>query len=249
MFVHLFGSLVVLSLLAATLVMGCADVSARRTYSMSVSESSGTLLADVQICEVGPNNCEETDQLGRATISVPANREVAFTLEKSGYGPILLPDVSDERFGNDATGSGIGIWRLHSDEELETIASRLGIQYPWEGGIVALAVAVPEPSPGVIFRALGSPGDAVGESFYYDAETEEYRLDLDQTTGVVGPHLLPLALGGFTEVSPGEHEFEFAGTGSGCSAPSWGWPVRDRPNAVRLPVLAGYMTYASMACE
>ena len=247
---RLLGSLVVFSLLAAALVGACADVEERRTYSMDVTESDGMLSAGVRICELGnTTNCTETDLFGRATISVPANREVAFTLEKTGYGSLLLPDVSDDRFGNDATGSGIGIWRLHSDEELEAIASRLGIQYPWEGGIVALAVAIPEPSPGVVFRALGSTGDAVGESFYFDSETEEYRRDLDETTSVVGPHLLPLALGGFTEVSPGEHEFEFAGTGAGCSAPSWGWPARDRSNAVRLPVLVGYTTYASMACE
>lgn len=238
------------SLLAMTLVIACAEVTERRTYTMDISESGGGLSAGVQICELGdPDNCTETDLFGYATISVPPNREVAFTLEKSGYGPMLVPDVSDERFGGIANGTGVLPFRLHSDEELEAIASRLGIQYPWEGGVVALRVAKPRSFPGVMFRPLGSTADAVGESFYYNETTKEYQRDLDATTAVSSGWLLPLAEGGFTEVSPGDHQFEFTGSGAGCWVPSWGWPVQDQPNAVRLPVRAGYTTYASMVCE
>jgi hypothetical protein len=239
----------VVSLLATALVAACVDVEERRTYTFDVTESDGRLSVGVEICELGnPTNCTETNSLSRATINVPTNREVAFTLKKSGYGPMLIPDVSDEGFGGSASGSGIGTFRLYSDEELEAIASSLGVQYPWEGGVVALRVAKqPTTFPGVIFRAFGSTVDAVGESFYYDGE--EYRRDLDETTEVSSGWLLPLAEGGFTEVSPGDHQFEFAGTGAGCSVPSWGWHVQDQPNVVRLPVRAGYTTYASMACE
>lgn len=234
--------------LPATLIVGCADVTERRTYSFMVTESGGPPSKGTRICELGnSNNCEETDELGEATISVPSDREVAFTIEKSGYGRLLIADVSDELFGQNADGTGRGIFRIYSDEELQVIASSLGVPYPWEGGVVALRVAQPRPfGPGVVFEALGSTADAVGASFYYDGK--EYREDLNATTSVREGHLLPLAEGGFTEVSPGQHRFEFAGTGSGCSVPSWGWPVEDRPNAVRVPVRDTYTTYASMAC-
>jgi hypothetical protein len=245
----LVRDLVVFSLLA-TLVVGCNDVTEHRTYSLSVTESGGLLSTGAQICELGNgSNCEETDELGEATISVPPDREVAFTIEKSGYGPLLIADVSDERFGQNADGTGRGIFRIYPVEELQLIASSLGVQYPWEEGVVVLRVALPRPFPGVVFRPLGSTADAVGASFYYDANAEEYTRDLEETTRVSTGHLLPLAEGGFTEVSPGDHRFEFAGTGAACSVPSWGWPVEDQPNAVRLPVRAGYTTYASMNCE
>jgi len=101
---------------------------------------------------------------------------------------------------------------------------------------------------GVTFTPMGPTSDAVGERFYYDVATEQYSLDLEATTGAPSANLLPLAEGGFTEVAPGEQQFEFGGTIGDCSLVSWGWPG-DTPNTIRVPVRDGYITYGSMVCD
>jgi len=73
--------------------------------------------------------------------------------------------------------------------------------------------------------------------------------DLEAATAVAQSHLLPFASGGFTEVTPGEREFEFGGTAGDCDRISWAWPVEGEPNRIRLPVRAGYLTYGSIVCN
>jgi hypothetical protein len=107
----------------------------------------------------------------------------------------------------------------------------------------------PQGVAGVTFTPMGPTGDAVGEPFYYDAATEQYSLDLEATTGAPTAVLLPLAEGGFTEVTSGEQQFEFGGTAGDCSRPSWGWPVDGAPNTIRVPVREGFITYGSMICD
>jgi len=227
-----------------------------RTYRMSITESdpSGVprLLEGVEICEVDTDNCVTTDEFGRADLDMPADQEVMITMEKDGYGPRLIPDVSDETWGpSGGTDTGPAGWRMYTDAQLATIAERLGTTYPWQGGMVGLLwLSIPQaPHAGVIFAPVGSTIDAVGERFYYDSATEQYSLDLEATTAVVAGHLLPLAEGGFTEVTPGEQQFELGGTAGDCTRPSWGWPVEGAPNRIRVPVRDGYITYGSVICD
>ena len=58
---------------------------------------------------------------------------------------------------------------------------------------------------------------------------------------------LPFAGGGFVEVPPGVHEFEFRGAGD-CTEPSWGWPA-SALSRVRLPVCEEYFVYGSLRYE
>jgi len=53
--------------------------------------------------------------------------------------------------------------------------------------------------------------------------------------------------GAFLEVTPGEHQVEFGGVFTNCTA--WtGWPG-DAANRIKVPVRAGYYSYASMNCD
>lgn len=241
-------------ILGAVLLIGCAEVSESQTYRFEVTESLPEAAVapsqGVEICEADTDNCETTDGFGRATIQVPPNREVAFTLTKEGYGSLLVPDVSDETYGPYGLGDGSpASWRMHRDEELEAVAQQLGTPYPWEGGIVGLRVADPLGFPGVTFTAVGSTSDVVSESYYFDSAAEEYSLELEATTRIMSGWTLPVLEGGFTEVSPGEQQFEFGGTANDCPRLSWAWPVPGQPRQIRVPVRAGYLSYGSMVCE
>jgi hypothetical protein len=74
-----------------------------------------------------------------------------------------------------------------------------------------------------------------------------YSLDLEATTAAtITANTLPLAEGGFTEVTPGEQQFELGG----CDSPRllWGWPVEGAPNRIRVPVREGFITFGSIVC-
>jgi hypothetical protein len=180
-----------------------------------------------------------SDALGTATLDVPADQEIVFTFEKEGYGKWLMPTVSDGNHDTEAQR------RMYTDAQFEATAAEVQTTYPWQGGIVGL-VRFPSRA-GVTFTPVGSSVDAVGDSFYFDSATNEYSLDLDAATGVVNDWRLPLGAGGFTEVTPGEQQFELGGTAGDCEA-SWAWPG-DTPNTIRIPVREGYRTYGSMVCS
>jgi hypothetical protein len=132
-------------------------------------------------------------------------------------------------------------------EQGEALAAQLGTPYPWKGGIVTFA-RIPTGWAGVTFQPVGSTIDDVGEEFYYDRETSRYSLDIVATTAPPLAWQLALAEGGFTEVTPGEHQFEFGGTAGDCPVPSHGLPG-NAPNQIRVPVLEGHISYASLRCE
>lgn len=218
-----------------------------RTYLFSIDELNpdGTTppLEGVQVCEADadPENCVMSNAFGIVTLFLPADQEVTITMDKEGYGRWVTGDVSDETFDPTVTGR-----RMYTDAQLAAIAGQLQTPYPWQGGIVGLVTFPSLPAGGATFAPVGSTVDAVGDSFYYDSATEEYSLDLDATTAVGESWLLPLAEGGFTEITPGEQQFEYGGTAGDCEA-SWAWPG-DTANTIRVPVREGYRTYGSMIC-
>jgi hypothetical protein len=193
------------------------------------------------ICQVGADNCVKSDKLGWATIYFPADQEIAFTVEKEGYGPWVYSNVADEYFPE-----GYRV-PLYTHEYSASIAEALQTPYPWKGGIVGL-VRWFSPNSGVKFLPVGPTAEAVGEAFYFDAATLQYSLELEATTKYFGLPDAPLAEGGFTEVVPGVHQFEFVGTAGDCPHASWGWPG-DAPNRLRVLVMEGHTTYGSVRCD
>lgn len=214
----------------------------RYTIRFTGLEPDGSIISieGVELCEAGTDNCAMSDVLGSTRIDVPADQEVAFTIEKEGYGSWLTASVSDGSRETSTTR------RMYTNEQLEAVADQLNTDYPWTGGIVGL-VNNPSETEGLTFAAVGSTVGEVGEVFYYDSEAEEYSSDLEAGTAVEANWYLPLGAGGFTEVTPGEQQFELGGTAGDCE-PSWAW-AGDAQNTIRLPVREGYRTYGSMRCD
>ena len=207
-------------------------------------------LAGVRVCQLDTDNCMSSDAEGIVKLEVPrTNEETAFTMQKDGYGSLVVGNVTDERFheGHDDDERRPVIFPLYTEEVLAIIAEQLRTPYPWKGGMVSLIRWV-SPHPGVKFIPVGPTADQVGESFYWDASTGQYSVDATATPQFLYLTEYPLAEGGFTEVTPGVQQFEFAGTAGHCTHASWAWPG-DAPNRIRIPVLEGYITYGSMRCD
>jgi hypothetical protein len=211
----------------------------------SQSPSGGTTICQISgndpSCGVSPDNCVTTNVDGKAVLDLAANREVVYTLDKDGYSPIVHGRVTDETF------SGMAGGPMVPHEQGEALAAQLGTPYPWKGGIVTL-LRLPTGQAGVTFQPVGSTIDEVGEAFYYDTETDRYSVDIDATTAPARPATFALAEGGFTEVIPGEQQFEFGGMAGDCPEQSHGLPGNG-PNQIRVPVLEGHISYASLRCQ
>lgn len=200
--------------------------------------AKGPPLEGVRVCEMGTENCQTTGANGRVVLDLPANREVAYTLEKEGYGPRVISDVTDENFMSP------NFWEMFTDGQLSTIAERIGTPYPWTGGITGLGVGAGN------IQTLGGAKlellDGTGEPFYLEDQEEWlYSPDLTETVSGTYSGFLPLNQGGFAEVAPGVHEFEVQGVPE-CRA-SQGWPGSG-PNRMRIPIVEGFMTFGSFQC-
>jgi hypothetical protein len=248
------GQSVFVCVLSAALLFGCSDGGGGADggggsdlvpASLYVFEFGPSYVeAPIQgaaICQVGENNCVTSDKLGFATIYFPADEEIAFTVEKEGYGPWVFSNVTDQHFPE-----GYRL-PLYTHEYQAAIAEDLQTPYPWKGGIVGL-LRWYSPHQGVTFLPVGPTAEAVGDAFYFDAATLKYSLELEATTAYFGLPDAPLAEGGFTEVVPGVQQFEFVGTAGDCAHASWGWPG-DAPNRLRVLVIEGHTTYGSVRCD
>ncbi len=222
---------------------GTGGATVQYRLRLTVTEPDGSLanVQDVEVCEADTENCSMSDDLGVASIVVPADQEILFTIEKEGYGKWLTADVSDETRERVVVNR-----RMHTNAQLEAVAGQLGIEYPWMGGIVGLVRFPTVAQGGLTFTPVGSTADQVGDEFYYDGALEEYSVDLQATSAFDGVgYVLPLGDGGFAEITPGEQQFEYGGTAGDCAV-SWAWPG-DTANTIRLPVREGYRTYGSMS--
>ena len=221
------------ALLGVTLGMpntGCGG-SGVSTDPVQVRVTEFVTLADLQgplpgaeVCETDTDNCLMTDEEGRVTIDLPSDTEVSYTITKEGFGSYLISDVNDGRLDHR--------FIMYTDEELARLAPLMGTTYPWtDTGLILLRVYS---EPGVVFDLLGQ----ANEPFYFsDGDTPS--TDLDATTAD--------GRGGFTDVAEGEYQVEFVDPSSALCRPFTAWPG-DEDNRVKVPVKAGFISWASMAC-
>jgi hypothetical protein len=214
------------------LVLGCDSVTEGVSLSLAVNDGiepgvPAVPLEGATICETGTANCVITDAQGRATLLLPPDEEISYTVEKDGYERTLFVDVTDGAFLSEQTRT------LWPDELVAEWYEALRSQYPpTDLGTVFVTVNRP-PFPGATFDLL----DATGKAFY-EEEFFRPRLDLEATTEA--------STGGFVEVPPGEREVALGGTAQGCTVVE-GWPG-SQPNRIRLPVVAGVLTAVVVAC-
>ena len=191
----------------------------------------GPPLEGVEVCETGTTNCTTSDVNGQARLSLPANREISYTLMKEGHMPWIAGDVTDETFQHE----GLPTLPMYPNEQIADFAQSNMIPYPLTGGALLLHMN-PLRTAGVTYDLV----DATGLEYYVDDDAERtLRLDLTATTSD--------GFGGSWEVPPGDHQVEFGGVATNCTV-ALAWPG-DAPNRVKVPVKVGFFTLASMNCN
>jgi hypothetical protein len=185
----------------------------------------------VEACDGDMTACVMTDADGQATLELPADKQISWTLAKDGFGSILIGDVTDATFVS-ATRADIA-----TDAWLMSQTDRLMTPYPFPdtGGIVIWTDV-----PGATFALVG----AEGKQPFYGDEAGELSFAFDATTS--------RGTGGFVEVEVGpgevgEAQVQIGGTAAGCAL-NWGWPS-DANDTIRVPVRRGFTTYAAVDCN
>jgi hypothetical protein len=218
--------------LGAGALVGCQEVTSSntapltRTVSGFDPEVGGQgALEGVKLCQTDTTKCALSDVNGVATIEVPFDQETSFTLEKDGYGSVLVPIFLSKDGGAGPSGMG-------TDQAFEKQFDRVMSKYPMEGtGTIRLSLT--GAFAGVTFELVGGTGKA-----YYEDEDGNWSLGLTATTS--------RGRGGFVEVSPGEVEVVYGGTAQGCLV-DVGWPGNVE-NGIRFPVREGFQTFLTMGC-
>lgn len=223
-----------LSALPLFLVVGCTEVTeAPDTVQLTVTVSEGlppTAAAPIEgaeLCQADTINCAFSGANGEASIELPANETLSWTLMREGYGSTVTPDVTDAEFSTTTD------WQLWTNEWYAENFARLMTPYPMAGTGGIYVLVLPQ-FAGVTFRLV----DATGKGYYFDEE-ENLSPDLDATTS--------LGMGGFVEVQPGDFQVEVGGTAQRC-VPGWAWPG-DASNRITVPVRSGYMTTTVIRCS
>jgi hypothetical protein len=190
----------------------------------------GPALEGVMLCQTDTTNCATTDADGMASIVLPADQEVSYTLEKEGYAPYLVADATDETLFQ------TGPWAMYSDQRIADLFEALGIDSPMGGQVILRAV-----SGSIIDGIAGVTFDLVDETAtpFYNEQDWTPTFDLTATTSI--------GQGGFVEQATGEYQVEYAGTATNCSV-QIGW-TGDAANRVKLPVRAGYLSFGTMVCD
>jgi hypothetical protein len=167
-----------------------------------------------------------TDTNGEATLQVPVDQEVSYTLTKEGYLSLLIADVVPAEGSTNTPDMRSVRWAGDQHEHV-------GSPYPMRG-TGTIQVEIQPGAAGATFDLVG----ATGPPFYYTRQNT-WSPDFITTTG--------RGWGGFSEVSPGDdYLIELGGEAESC-VPNWGWPS-DEENSIRVPVREGYLTIATVQC-
>ncbi len=182
----------------------------------------------VDICEADTRNCATTDGDGSATIELPVDQELVYTVSKAGFAAELYADVTDSSFSRSRAHV------LFPNEEIDDAAAGVMSVWPHAGtGWVSLGVNL----EGVTFELI----DAAGAPWYVDSDgVGKNTIDATTSEAVGG------ARGGFVEVAPGVVEVEYGGTATGCTV-NIGLPS-ESPNRIKLPVRDAHISFGSMTC-
>lgn len=236
---RLFAVVPVVFALVLLPIAGCAEVTDPEVEtapltltlkSFDPEPSNQVPLEGVEVCELDdPTNCVLSDAGGVATLLLPADQDTGYTMDKEGYARWLHP-IRMEPDGRQGVDEMIPAQRL-ADQH-----ARLTSPYPMRGTGSIVLIAFPQLA-GATFELVA----ATGKPYYHEGEDGLWSPDLTATT-------LPWGGGGFTEVTPGDHQINLGGTAQGCIAqPDYGWPSDDE-NSVRMPVREGYVTLANASC-
>ena len=192
-------------------------------------------LEGAQVCEADTNNCVTTDSEGIAELTLPRSVNGAWTIEKDGYLPVIVPF---NRTSDVSVTTPMG-----SDELVAGFAAVLGVPYPLtDEGVLTITTSEPaeegEDTVGVADVTYELVEGAAGAVFYV------YEDGIPSTTQT--STATPPGWGGFTEAVPEEAEVRYDGAPDSCT-PNLGWPGAAA-NTIAMPVRAGFQTQAQIFC-
>jgi hypothetical protein len=197
--------------------------------------NQGIASANVCLRAKGSSPCVATDDAGAFTLMVPAHEEIAITASATGYG---------SRVGGLATvGRDIDAWGLilATEPSLRARYAAAGGTYAdaATGSIMATAKAPPGSTGGFDGAAMSiAPASGKGPVYFSPDGYPDSKLTATSTW----------SSGVFAGVAPGEVELHFGPDVVTC-VPAWGgWPSKQ-PNAVRVPIVAGFETRVVMQCH
>jgi hypothetical protein len=205
------------------------------TGSVLVAPSGGAL-GGVKICAYAHHDipCVLSDGLGKFDALLPENSETAATFELEGYTSVVVAY---------ATGS--------------TNIDHVGVTIPLAGDRIATYTAfeakAPDETTGFVSAFIGTPTSPLG--------VPGVRVTLDPNSGkgplyfgedgapaLSGTATSGVSIAFFANVAPGEATVTFAGpVALGCKRSFGGWSA-PAPNAVRIPVSAGFETHVAVSC-
>ena len=202
-----------------------------------------TPLEGAKVCqgEAQPPNCVTTNADGVATLELPANQKLSYTVENEGYESLLYPILTGM-----AESDAVRESNMFSDAWVADNFAKLQAPYPMTDRGMIHMIIVPR-FAGVTFELVDATGKA-----WYKTEVDDWSPDLEATTGGgIGTERC-CAEGGFVEVVPGDYQVEIGGTAQGCILSLYGslvggWPG-DAPNRALVPVRSGFSTRTVLLC-
>lgn len=234
-------STVLLLLVAGAVVASCGSSTSAGTVTLELTviafdpDGPDVRVVGAEVCVVGDGECQTTDADGLAVLALPANAEVALTIEATGYTPALSPQTT-----KDVDLSGIQT-ALLTEETSALLAGALGTPYPL-GDSGLMAISALNETPADDNGVAGVTYTLAGATPYYLDENSFPTYELTETTR-------PDGAGGFVELAakPDGYDVTVGGTASNCTIGS-AWPGSS-PDLVRVPTLAGFFTQASIVCD
>jgi hypothetical protein len=231
------GGLGLVFVAAAWVLVGCNEVDEPppdvliRAFEYKGPNDPTPPFAGVQVCQTDTDNCTWTEEDGEARLALWPEERIALSAAKEGYLSLLQPYVPDApACGRQCTVTFV----MFSDEDVARDFESLQSPYPQrDTGSVTIFVN-PPPFPGATFTLVTATGKA-----FYEEGNGTLHLELEATP--------PSGMGGFVDVSPGDHQIELGGSAQDC-APALAWPG-DRSNRITVPIRAGHWTTAGVVCR
>jgi Carboxypeptidase regulatory-like domain len=204
----------------------------------TVTDETDSPVTGATVCVLQPATqaqepCTTTDALGVYALTAPAHAEVSITVRAEGFAARLVPMTL---VGKDVRERSVP---LHSVARTATRYGALGATPPGEtiGGLFATAAGLEGTSvPGATF--LLDPMTGKGPLYFSAAGAP------DAARTSASRHSSAL----FANLQPGEVVLTISASPLTC-VPAWGgWPSRV-PGSIRVPILAGFETVATMLCQ
>jgi hypothetical protein len=208
------------------------------TFAGSVVSSgpNGTYLSGAQVCVAQTTNCSTANSDGAFSLQVPADSQVAITIQRPGYTNILIPIVT-----TDQNQIGWEIGTLNAAQSTANYAA-LGATYP-DSATAFLAVFAATSNgqagyAGVTFQFTPFPAQGPG---YLNAAG-----DVDADAGATETSTLGEGIAAFPP-SVQEVTITYQPDTLACTPDFGGWPAQG-VNEVLVPLLAGFETHVGQGC-